>query len=28
VKVDNLGTPYFSKRFLKGVRLKELEQES
>lgn len=28
VKVDNLDTPYFSKRFLKGVRLKELEQES
>ena len=28
VKVDNLDTPYFSKRFLKGVRLKELEKES
>jgi peptidoglycan DL-endopeptidase LytE len=28
VKVDNLDTPYFSKRFLKGVRVKELEQES
>jgi peptidoglycan endopeptidase LytE len=28
VKVDNLGTPYFSKRFLKGVRLKELEKET
>jgi len=27
VKVDNLDTPYFSKRFLKGVRVKELEQE-
>ena len=28
VKVDNLDTPYFNKRFLKGVRVKELEQES
>jgi LysM repeat protein len=28
VKVDNLDTPYFSKRFLKGVRVKELGQES
>jgi cell wall-associated NlpC family hydrolase len=28
VKVDNLNTPYFSKCFLKGVRVKELEQES
>jgi len=28
VKVDNLNTPYFSKYFLKGVRVKELEQES
>jgi peptidoglycan endopeptidase LytE len=27
VKVDNLDTPYFSKHFLKGVRVKELEQE-
>lgn len=28
VKVDNLDTPYFSKRFLKGVRIKELERET
>jgi len=28
VKVDNLNTPYFSKCFLKGVRVKELGQES
>ncbi len=28
VKVDNLDAPYFSKCFLKGVRLKEMEQES
>jgi len=28
VKVDNLNTPYFNKCFLKGVRVKELEQES
>jgi peptidoglycan endopeptidase LytE len=28
VKVDNLDTPYFSKRFLKGVRIKELEKET
>jgi peptidoglycan DL-endopeptidase LytE len=27
VKVDNLDTPYFSQHFLKGVRVKELEQE-
>lgn len=28
VKVDHLDTPYFSNRFLKGVRVKELERES
>ena len=28
VKVDNLDTPYFNKCFLKGVRVKELGQES
>ena len=28
VKVDNLDAPYFNKHFLKGVRLKELEQET
>jgi LysM repeat protein len=28
VKVDNLDAPYFSTRFLRGVRLKELEQET
>ncbi|MFB3883692.1 MAG: NlpC/P60 family protein [Thermodesulfobacteriota bacterium] len=28
VKVDNLDTPYFSERFLQGVRLKELERET
>jgi len=28
VKVDTLETPYFSARFLKGVRVKELERES
>jgi LysM repeat protein len=28
VKVDNLNTPYFNRCFLKGVRVKELEQES
>ncbi len=28
VKVDNLDIPYFSKRFLKGVRIKELEQDT
>jgi cell wall-associated NlpC family hydrolase len=27
VKVDNLDTPYYTKRFLSGVRVKELEQE-
>jgi peptidoglycan endopeptidase LytE len=27
VKVDNLDTPYFSSRFLRGVRVKELEGE-
>jgi peptidoglycan endopeptidase LytE len=27
VKVDNLSAPYFSQRFLKGVRVKELETE-
>jgi LysM repeat protein len=28
VKVDNLDAPYFSERFIQGVRLKELEQET
>ena len=28
VKVDNLGSPYFHQRFIKGVRVKELERES
>ncbi len=28
VKVDNLDTPYFNKRFLRGVRVKELEREA
>ncbi len=28
VKVDNLNTPYFNQRFLRGVRVKELERES
>ncbi len=28
VKIDNLDAPYFNKHFLKGVRLKELEQET
>jgi peptidoglycan endopeptidase LytE len=28
VKVDNLRTPYFNQRFLRGVRVKELERES
>ena len=28
VKVDNLSTPYFNQRFLRGVRVKELERES
>lgn len=27
VKIDNLDTPYYTKRFLRGVRVKELEQE-
>jgi hypothetical protein len=27
VKVDHLNTPYYSSRFLKGVRIKELERE-
>jgi LysM repeat protein len=27
VKIDDLNTPYYSKRFLKGVRVKELERE-
>ena len=27
VRVDNLNTPYFSKRFMNGVRLKELERD-
>jgi peptidoglycan endopeptidase LytE len=27
VKIDDLDTPYYNKRFLKGVRLKELEKE-
>jgi len=28
VKIDYLDTPYYNKRFLKGVRIKELERES
>jgi cell wall-associated NlpC family hydrolase len=28
VRVDNLDTPYFNQRFLRGVRVKELERES
>ncbi len=28
VKIDSLNTPYYTKRFLKGVRIKELERES
>jgi peptidoglycan endopeptidase LytE len=28
VKIDYLDTPYYSKRFLRGVRVKELERES
>ncbi len=28
VKIDYLDTPYYSKRFLKGIRVKELERES
>jgi LysM repeat protein len=28
VKVDNLNTPYFNQRFLKGVRVMELERET
>ncbi|MGB9630061.1 MAG: C40 family peptidase, partial [Thermodesulfobacteriota bacterium] len=28
VKIDSLETPYFNKRFLQGVRIKELGQES
>ncbi len=28
VKIDCLDTPYYSKRFLRGVRVKELEKES
>jgi len=28
VKIDYLDAPYFSKRFLRGVRVKELERES
>ncbi len=28
VKIDYLSTPYYSQRFLKGVRIKELERES
>jgi peptidoglycan endopeptidase LytE len=27
VKVDNLDTPYYNKRFLRGVRVKEFEKE-
>jgi peptidoglycan endopeptidase LytE len=27
VRVDNLNTPYFTKRFMNGVRLKELERD-
>ena len=28
VKIDYLDTPYYSQRFLRGVRIKELERES
>ena len=28
VKVDNLDMPYFNKRFLRGVRIKEVEKDS
>jgi len=28
VKIDHLDTPYYSQRFLRGVRVKELERES
>ncbi len=28
VKVDNLNTPYFNQRFLRGVRIMELERET
>ncbi len=28
VKIDHLDTPYYSKRFLRGIRVKELERES
>jgi peptidoglycan DL-endopeptidase LytE len=28
VKIDYLDTPYYSKRFLRGIRVKELERES
>ncbi len=28
VKIDYLNTPYYSRRFLRGVRVKELERES
>ncbi len=28
VKVDNLNAPYFNQRFLRGVRVKEMERES
>jgi len=28
VKLDHLDTPYYSKRFLRGIRVKELERES
>jgi len=28
VKIDHLDTPYYSQRFLRGVRVKELEKES
>jgi cell wall-associated NlpC family hydrolase len=27
VKIDNLDTPYYNKRFLRGVRVKEFEEE-
>jgi peptidoglycan endopeptidase LytE len=28
IKIDHLDTPYYSQRFLRGVRVKELEKES
>jgi cell wall-associated NlpC family hydrolase len=28
VKIDHLDTPYYNQRFLRGVRVKELERES